>query len=276
MNEDLRLKIEAMASAMRKDIIDMAFHCGGNAHLGGGLSAVEILATLYGAVMNYDSRDPAWRERDRFVMSKGHGVLGFYAALCESGFFPREKLDSFQQNETDLGAHPVMNMDIGIESSNGSLGQGLSFGVGMALSAKLNHEPHRVFVLLGNGECNEGSVWEAVMSAAQYKLANLIAVVDNNGMQSDGFSENIVCLGPLAEKFEAFGWNVHRIDGHDPSMIYDALTGLSTDKPTVVIADTVKGKGFSFMENKPEWHHNRLTQSLYDQALAELEVNGDE
>lgn len=272
MTEELQMNVEKMAKAMRKNILYMAYNCGGNAHLGGGLSVVEILAALYGAVLHYDANNPRWDDRDRFIMSKGHGVLGYYAALCEAGFFSKELLNSFQQNDTDLVAHPVMNLNIGIESSNGSLGQGLSFGVGIALSAIQKKQSHKVFVLLGNGECNEGSVWEAIMSASQYKLSNLIAVVDNNRQQSDGYSENIMNLEPLANKFESFGWNVLVVDGHDISAIYQALTSTIADKPTVVIANTIKGKGISFMENKPEWHHNRLTKNYYEQALAELEV----
>jgi len=272
LTKELQIKVENIAKTMRKNILYMAYNCGGNAHLGGGLSTVEILATLYGAVLRYDANNPLWDNRDRFIMSKGHGVLGYYAALCEAGFLSKELLNSFQQNETDLVAHPVMNLDIGIESSNGSLGQGLSFGVGMALSAMLKKQSHKVFVLLGNGECNEGSVWEAIMSASQYKLSNLLAVVDNNRQQSDGNSENIMNLEPFTDKFESFGWNVLVVDGHDIFSIYQALNQTNADKPTVVIANTIKGKGISFMENKPEWHHNRLTKNYYEQALAELEV----
>jgi transketolase len=251
----------------------MANNCGGSAHLGGGLSSVELLATLYGAVLRYDAGSPRWAGRDRFIMSKGHGVLSYYAALCEAGFFSKELLDTFQQNETDLGAHPVMNMELGMEASNGSLGQGLSLGVGIALSAKLNKQDFRVFVLLGNGECNEGAVWEAAMSAAQYELTNLVIIVDNNEMQSDGDSKNIIGMGSLVDKFNSFGWAASSVDGHSIPSIYDALTNLSADKPTAVIASTIKGKGVSFMENRPEWHHNRLSRTLYENAMAELELH---
>jgi transketolase len=256
---------------MRRDIIDMAYECGGNAHLGAGLSRVEIMAVLYGAVMNFDAGNPEDPLRDRFILSKGHGVLGYYSALAEAGVFPAELLKTFQQNGTDLVAHPVMNQRLGIESSNGSLGQGLSFAVGIALSARLNAGEFHTYALLGNGECNEGSVWEAVMSAAQFRLDNLTIVVDCNEMQSDGDSGEIISLEPVADKFSAFGWDAVSVDGHDARELQGALSAMGRDgRPKAVIAKTIKGKGVSFMENSRDWHHNRLTQSLYESALAEI------
>jgi transketolase len=227
---------------------------------------------LYGAVLKFDPADPEWPERDRFILSKGHGVLGYYAALAEAGFFPKSLLAEYQRNETDLGAHPVRQPRLGIESTNGSLGQGLSYGLGLALGAKMKGLGHRVFVLLGNGECDEGSVWEAVMAAAQFKLDNLTAIVDDNGQQSDGPSPEIIDLSPLAGKFQSFGWQTLEADGHDHAALFEALSGPpAPGRPRVLVARTVKGKGVSFMENKPEWHHNRLTANLYEQALSELE-----
>jgi transketolase len=250
----------------------MAYECGGNAHLGAGLSIVEILSVLYGRVLRYDPANPSMEDRDRFILSKGHGVLGYYAILAESGFFPAELLKTFQQNGTDLVAHPVMNLALGIESSNGSLGQGLSYAVGVALYAKLYGRKYHTYVLLGNGECNEGSVWEAAMSAPQFKLDNLTAIVDDNGMQSDGTSADIMAMSPIEGKFSSFGWDAATVDGHDTGALYAALSARgASGKPRAVIAKTIKGKGISFMENNKDWHHNRLTKALYEQAVAELE-----
>jgi transketolase len=263
-------KINNMAERMRRRILDVSYSCNASAHLGGGLSIVEITATLYGAVLRYDAKNTAWEDRDRFILSKGHGVLGFYSALLEAGIISEEIFASFQTNESDLVAHPVMNISLGIESSNGSLGQGLSMGVGLALAAKRKNMKHKVYVLLGNGECNEGSIWEAVMSAAHFKLDNLIAIVDNNCFQSDGKSETIMDCGDFSDKWRSFGWSVCSVDGHNVSELYDAfIEGNMKDKPKAVIAHTIKGKGVSFMENNNEWHHNRLTKVLYDQALQE-------
>jgi len=262
--------ISSMAEKMRKDILDISHSCNMSVHLGGGLSMVDITATLYGAVLNYDPKNPGWDERDRFILSKGHGVLGFYSALLEGGVISREIFETFQTNESDLIAHPVMNLSLGIESSNGSLGQGLSMGVGLALAAKKKEKKHKIYVLLGNGECNEGSVWEAAMSASHYRLDNLIAIVDNNCFQSDGRSEGIMNCGNIEDKWKSFGWNARSVNGHNISQIYDAFMNHSIENmPKVIVANTVKGKGVSFMENNNEWHHNRLTKTQYDQAVLE-------
>jgi transketolase len=264
-------KIKNMAKKMRRKILDVSHSCNVNAHLGGGLSMVDITATLYGAVLRYDAKNPTWKDRDRFILSKGHGVLGYYSALLEAGIISEEIFATFQMNESDLMAHPVMNVPLGIESSNGSLGQGLSMGVGLALAAKRKNMKHRIYVLLGNGECNEGAVWEAIMSAAHFKLDNLIAVVDNNCFQSDGKSETVMDCGALAEKWASFGWNVCSANGHNILELYNAFVeGNVENKPKAVIAHTIKGKGVSFMENNNEWHHNRLTKVHYDQALQEM------
>lgn len=264
-------KIKDMARKMRRRILDVSHSCNVNAHLGGGLSIVDIMATLYGAVLKYDVKNPAWEERDRFILSKGHGILGFYSALLMAGIISEEVFMSFQTNDSDLIAHPVMNVPLGIESSNGSLGQGLSMGVGLALAAKRKSMKHKIYVLLGNGECNEGAVWEAIMSAAHFKLGNLIAIVDNNCMQSDGKSELVMNCGNPEDKWKSFGWNVCAVDGHNLTEIYNAFVeGHVEDKPKVIIAYTIKGKGVSFMENNNEWHHNRLTKTHYEQALREM------
>ncbi|MBT4987022.1 MAG: transketolase [Proteobacteria bacterium] len=267
-------KIEDMAKNMRRKILDVSYSCNASAHIGGSLSMVDIMATLYGAVLRYDLKDTNWEDRDRFILSKGHGALGYYSALLESGMISEQKFATFQTNESELTAHPVMNLSLGIESSNGSLGQGLSMAVGLALAAKRKSKKHNVYVLLGNGECNEGSVWEAVMSAAHFNLDNLIAIVDNNGFQNDGDSEGILSAGDIGNKWNSFGWNVCPVDGHDISKLYNVLVGYMVEnKPKVVIANTIKGKGVSFMENNNEWHHNRLTEALYKQGLQEM-VNG--
>ena len=267
-------RIEDMATKMRRMILDMSHSCDRSAHIGGGLSVVDIVATLYGAVLKYDSQNAAWEERDRFIMSKGHGALGYYSALSAAGFISESIIATYQTNESDLTAHPVMNMPLGIESSNGSLGQGLSMGIGLALAAKRKAEKHNIYVLLGNGECNEGAVWEAIMSAAHYKLDNLTAIVDNNGLQNDGDSGTIMDCGDVGARWSSFGWNVCSVDGHDIQELYDAFTGRDVpNKPKVVIAHTIKGKGVSFMENNNEWHHNRLTKKHYEQALQEMGEN---
>lgn len=264
-------EIQAMAKTMRKKILDISYACNLSTHLGGGLSMVDLMATLYGRVLRFDPSNPHWEGRDRFILSKGHGVLGYFSALLVSGVIDEETFRTFQTNESDLIAHPVMNLDLGIESSNGSLGQGLSMGVGIALACKKKQNDINVYVYMGDGECNEGSVWEAVMSAAQLKLDNLTAVVDYNKLQSDGDARQIIDLGDLAKRFESFGWEVHEIDGHDITQIINAFeTTTQTRLPKVLVAHTVKGKGISFMENNNEWHHNRLTNANYELALGEL------
>jgi transketolase len=265
--------IEQMAFRMRRRILDMSLRCEGPTHLGGGLSLVEIMAVLYGSVMNFRSEDPHWPDRDRFILSKGHGVLGLYTALVEASIIDEETFSQFKVDDSPLIAHPVMNLDLGIESSNGSLGQGLSLAVGMAWAARRKNKHHKMYVVLGDGECNEGSVWEAAMSASQLCLGNIVAVVDNNGFQSDGATEDIISSAQLAEKWKSFGWNVREVDGHEVSQLLTALTSdLPQDRPTCVVARTIKGKGIDFMESNNEWHHNRLTQAMYEKALAALEA----
>jgi len=265
-------KVINMAKMMRRKILDISHTCNLSAHLGGGLSMVDITATLYGAVLRYEKHNPAWEGRDRFILSKGHGVLGFFSALLAAEIITEEQFASFQTNGSDLIAHPVMNIPLGIESSNGSLGQGLSLGVGLAMAAKRKGMKHKIYVLLGDGECNEGAVWEAIMSAAQLKLDNLVAIVDYNKHQSDGEGKSIIDFGNFGEKWACFGWNACSVDGHSIPDLYNAFVdGNIENKPKVVIAHTIKGKGVSFMENKNEWHHNRLTKAHYERALQEME-----
>jgi transketolase len=267
-------EINVMAKTMRQKILEISHTCNQSAHLGGGLSMVEIMSVLYGRVLRFDPKNPRWQNRDRFILSKGHGVLGYFPALLLSGIISDEVIKTFKTNGSDLIAHPVMNLDLGIESSNGSLGQGLSMGVGIALAAKKKHCEFNTYVYMGDGECNEGSVWEAVMSAAQLGLDNLTAIVDYNKLQSDGDARQIIDFTDLAGKFKAFGWDVREIDGHDIAQIVDAFEAPRVvGCPRVLVAHTVKGKGISFMENNNEWHHNRLTKANYDLALAELGIS---
>jgi len=263
--------IREMSRRMRLKILEVSHVCNQSAHLGGGLSMVELMATLYGSVLRFDVADPRWEGRDRFILSKGHGVLGYFAALWAAGIISEEELATYKHNESHLIAHPVMNLDLGIESSNGSLGQGLSMGVGLALAARKRQRDHRIFVYLGDGECNEGSVWEAAMSASHYRLDNLTAILDHNGLQSDGASQSVMEPGDFSEKWRSFGWHAVTVDGHDVEAIHQAFSVPHEDgKPKVLVARTVKGKGVPFMENNNEWHHNRLSKAAYDRALQEM------
>jgi len=258
---------------MRKNILDMALSAGASSsHFGGGLSIVEITATLYGAIMSYDPKKPEWSERDRFILSKGHGVLGYYTALVEAGLVPVEDLLTFEKSESYLVGHPVINREKGIEFSNGSLGMGLSLGIGVALVGKQRKSKHKIYVLMGDGECNEGSVWEAAMAASQFKLDNLVGIVDKNNFQQTGSNSEIMSVGDLAAKWSGFGWDVVEVDGHNVGELYDAfLRDNPQDKPVSIIANTIKGKGFSFAENNNAWHHATLSKSQYELAVEELE-----
>ena len=273
-------EIEEKARMMRKLGIDMglvAVREGAGAHLGPGYSIAELTATLYFHVMKHDPKNPRWEDRDRFILSKGHGVLGYYTALALSGYFPVEQLLTFDTDESDLVGHPCMNLKYGIEASTGSLGHGLSIAVGYALAGKLDHKLFSVFCLLGDGECDEGSVWEAVMAANQYSLDNLVAIVDRNRLQSDGLSREIIQMDDMAEKWRSFGWLVREIDGHDVGEIIDALHIKSrpVGRPYVIIAHTTKGKGVSFFEDDNAWHYGRLTDEQAKQAYAELGFSED-
>ena len=279
MSEEKIEYISELAKKMRISAIEMGYNAGKNgAHFGGGLSCIEILACLYGGVMNIDPKNPTAEKRDIFIMSKAHGVLALYTALAHTGFFPVEDLKTFEQNETELPGHPVMNPARGIEFSGGSLGMGLSQGVGVALAYKRKNIDNHVFVLLGDGELDEGEVWEAAMSAAHFKLDNLIVIVDKNKLQLDGATFDIMDLFDIDKKFSAFGFDTYSIDGHDILKLYEVLKNAVENKnsrPKVIIADTVKGKGISFMENRVEWHHAALSQKQYEVAMLELgiEVN---
>lgn len=270
MKEDLTRH----ARHMRQLALRMAFQCGTSAHLGGGLSLIEILAVLYGEIMNAGDLRLPYAMRDKFILSKGHGVLGLYAALAEFGIIDEALLDTFQQDGSDLIAHPVMKPEIGLESSNGSLGQGISMAVGLALAAKKKGYGYQTYVVCGDGECNEGSVWEAAMSAVQFRLDNLTVTIDNNMLQSDGDSRKIMgAAAHYGDMLRAAGFQVLEVNGHDLGELTEAYQAPHAEgKPKAVIAHTVKGKGISFMENNNSWHHNRLTEKQYEEAIRELEA----
>lgn len=265
---------------LREDMLKMTYASGRTgAHIGPALSLTEILAVLYFKIMNFNPKDVESEDRDRLIMSKGHGVIAQYAVLKELGLISEEELLTFKHNETRLYAHPSINSELGIEFSSGSLGQGLSLGVGVALA--LRHKKNttsKVYVILGDGECNEGSIWEAVMSACHFKLDNLVIIVDKNDIQYDDFCDNVISMKPLDKKFEAFGCKTLCVDGHDINSLEQTFKVEHAGQPLCVIAQTVKGKGVSFMENEPKWHNNVLTEALYNQAISELEgefKNGD-
>lgn len=259
------------AKLIRRKIIDIAHSCGESCHLGGSLSMVDVLSVLYGQVMNYKATDLAYPDRDIFILSKGHCVLGYYSTMNVFGLLTDDVLNTFQKNGSHLIAHPVKNLDLGIESSNGSLGQGLSFGLGMGLGMRLKNEDRFVYVMIGDGECNEGSVWESAASAAEFGVGNLIAIVDVNGLRNDG--QNLTYKTPvdLVKVWESFGWHVQVVDGHKHENLSLAFSNAKAfrDKPSVILAKTVKGKGVSFMEGNNDWHHNRVTSKIYDQIKDE-------
>lgn len=266
-------KCKTAALAMRKNIVQMTYRSGSiGAHIGGSLSMVEIMAVLYLAVLRYDLSNTLNDKRDRFILSKGHGAMTLYAALHQVGVLSDEELEGFKSNDTILGAHPSMNREKLIEFSSGSLGQGLSLGVGVCLGLERSKNyDSKVYVLLGDGECNEGSVWEAAMAASHYRLNHLVAIIDQNHLQYDGTTAEVMDMGSAESKWKSFGWDVITADGHSIEDLYDAFR-TEHERPLAIIANTIKGKGISFMENNALWHNNRLSEKQYEQALAELEA----
>ncbi len=248
-------------------------HGAKSSHVGSNLSMAELLAVLYGKILRVDPNNPKWPERDRFILSKGHACAALYAVLAERGFFPLEWLKSFYQNGAPLAGHASHATVPGVEISTGSLGHGLSIGTGMALAAKRDGKEHRVFVLMSDGECDEGSNWESALFAPQHKLDNLIVIVDYNKIQSLGTVKEVIDLEPFAGKWRAFGWSVREIDGHDLDQIDAVLSSVPFEpgRPSCMIAHTIKGKGVTFMENKLLWHYRSPQGEEYEAALAELE-----
>ena len=264
-------ELKDIAKKVRRGIID-AVYSGKSGHPGGALSCADILTYLYFNEMNIDPSNPKMENRDRFILSKGHASAAIYSVLANRGFFPIEDLKTFRKNGSYLQGHPDLKKVPGVDMTSGSLGQGLSVANGMALAGKLDNKDYYVYVMLGDGEIEEGQVWEAAMSSSHYKLNNVIAFVDFNGLQIDGEVKNVMNVTPIKEKFDAFGWNTIEIDGHDFSEIENAIKKAkeSKDKPTAIIAHTTKGKGVSFMENQAGWHGKAPDEAQYNQAVAEL------
>ena len=264
-----------LAWLIRRNGLEMS-HISRGSHIGSVFSVAEIMAVLYTGVLNVDPRDPKKKDRDMLVLSKGHAGSAVYAALAETGFFPVEQLKTHYADGSILSGHVSHKGVPGVEISTGSLGHGLSIGVGIALGHRMDREERRTYVVLGDGECDEGAIWEAALQAAQYGLDRLIAVVDYNHMQSLDFVDKTLALEPFDEKWKAFGWNVKRVDGHDPDALKDAfdwaMGNAGTGKPTVILAHTVKGKGVSFMENNILWHYRTPQGDEYEAALRELEA----
>lgn len=272
LQEEIK-KCENAARQIRRDIIDMAYAAGKTgAHLGGSLSIAEILAALYCGTIRYDIKNPDWQERDRVILSKGHAAMALYSAMSQAGIISKDELLSFKQNGSRISGHPSLKTP-GIEFASGSLGQGLSLGVGVCLAlAKQKNFIPKVYVLLGDGECDEGSVWEAAASAAHFGLKQLVAIVDENKLQYDGSTKKVMSMESTEQKWKSFGWNVIKLDGHNISALLDAYRQ-ETDKPLVILAQTVKGKGISYMEGNKNFHNSRLTKKQYEQAIMELEAS---
>jgi transketolase len=264
-------QLQAICRTVRRDIITM-LTASKSGHPGGSLSAVELLVTLYFDVMKHDPKNPTWPDRDRFILSKGHAAPVLYSVLAESGYTPKESLNTLRRIGSIYQGHPDRRFIPALEASTGSLGVGLSLGIGMAEAARLDKSPSRTFVVLGDGEIQEGQIWEAAMYAAHHHLDNLVAIVDYNKIQLDGFIKDILAIEPLADKWLAFGWNVIEIDGHDVKKVQEAyaMAAATKGKPTVIIAHTVKGKGVSFMENNPKYHGVAPTQEEMVLALEEI------
>lgn len=271
MKQDKISELKSVARHARKLIVEMLISAGCG-HPGGALSSIDIMTALYFDIMKIDPQSPQWDERDRFILSKGHSSIGLYSILHLRGFMDRETLMTFRQDNSLLCGHPDMHKVAGVEMSTGSLGHGLSVGAGMAVAAKYDVKAHRIFVLMGDGETQEGSIWEAAMFASHHGLDNLVGIVDRNMIQIDGCTEDILALEPYKAKWEGFGWHVVEIDGHDFSQISESLGKAPQvqGKPTLVLANTVKGKGISFMEHNPAWHGGGLKGEHAETALNEV------
>jgi transketolase len=264
-----------MAYQLRCDVVEMV-HQGGSGHPGGSFSSAEIVATLYWHVMHVDPTNPRWEERDRFILSKGHSAPILYAALGEKGYFDTAHFSKLRVIDSILQGHPDMNKTPGVDMTTGSLGQGLAAGLGMALAGRRLERDYTVYVLLSDGEVQEGMVWETAMAAAHFKAHRLTAIVDVNHLQTDGPTETIMTIEPLADKWRAFGWHVQTVDGHDVAALMDAFDERGTDgagKPRVLLCDTIKGKGVSYMEKVTEWHSHAIDDAQREIALRELQAH---
>ncbi len=265
------IEIENKAKEIRKDIIEQVYRAN-SGHPGGSLSIADIMAVLYFDELNIDEKNPKWEDRDRLILSKGHCSPALYGALAERGYFEKEDLKGFRNINSKLQGHPNMNDVPGVDMSSGSLGQGLSVANGMAISGKMDKKEYRVYCILGDGEIEEGQVWEAAMAANKYSLDNLCVIVDNNNLQIDGTIEEVMSSYPIDKKFESFGFNVVTINGHDIQKIKDAFSAArnTKGKPTCIIAKTIKGKGVSFMENQVGWHGKAPNKEQYDEAMRDF------
>jgi transketolase len=265
-------ELKTIARKMRRDIVNM-IGTAGSGHPGGSLSAVEIMTALYFKVLKHDPADHHWEDRDRFILSKGHAAPVLYAALCESGYLPESELQTLRKIDSRLQGHPECTLTPGVEMSAGALGQGLSFAIGVAIAGRLDARDYYTYVLMGDGECDEGQVWEAAMAAAHFKLDKLIAIVDNNGIQIDGWNKDVMNIEPFADKWKSFNWNVIEIQGNDLAQVIGALEKArsSSGQPTVIIAHTTKGEGVSFMQNNPDFHGKAPNAEEMKKALKELE-----
>jgi len=261
---------KALALKIRKHAVSMT-STGGSSHIGSILSIADILAVLYGSILNYNSSSPKWKNRDRFILSKGHAGAGVYAALAESGFMSTDKLKTHYQDGSDLSGHVSHKGIPGVEFSTGSLGHGLPVATGMALAARINQQHHKVYVLMSDGECDEGSNWEAALFAPHHKLDNLVVIIDRNKLQSIHSTEDTLGLEPFVDKWQAFGWNVIEVDGHNHEQLLSACESSVVGKPLCIVANTTKGKGVSFMENQVLWHYRSPQGEEYDAAINELE-----
>jgi len=276
MDADSIRILHTTAAETRKQLLRIIYDAGGG-HTGGALSSVDILVSLYFHTLKYDPKNPEDPARDRFILSKGHSVEGFYCVLARAGYFPQKELQTYGQFGSRLYGHPTMKVP-GVEVPTGALGHGLPIGVGMAIAGKRDNSNYRVFVLMGDGEQAEGSVWEAAMSASHYKLDNLVGIIDYNQLQISGTVDSVMGLSPLDERWRSFGWNVVEVAGND----IEQLTGLFDrlplvhGKPTLVLAHTTKGKGVSFIENQAVWHHHVPTKEQYEQAVVELDRSIEE
>ncbi len=266
-------KLDDTSIAIRREILDV-LSCARRGHVGSAFSIIEVLRVLYDDVLRVDPSNPGWADRDRFILSKGHGCLALYVMLERKGFFSHDVLNTFCEADSILGGHPQYGKIPGIEASTGSLGHGLSIGVGIALSAVMDKKDFRTFVLLGDGECNEGTVWEAAMSASKYKLSRLTAIVDYNKMQCYSSTFEVQDLEPFADKWRSFGFHVEETDGHDISSLKKVLSAapIHDEKPSVLISHSIKGKGISMIENNASWHHkSRMDDSLMDDLYDSLD-----
>lgn len=271
--EELVKFLTNKSADIRTKVVQLVVTAGGG-HVGGGISMTEILLTMYYHVLNIDPKNPKKADRDRFILSKGHGGVGICPVLADVGYYDESMMCDFNQYLSPFGMHPDMNKVPGIDMSTGSLGHGLPISVGLAIGARLKKESWRTFCLMGDGECNEGTVWEAAMSAAHFKLGNLIAIIDRNRLMIDGPVEEIMEVEPFEDKWKAFGWSTKVIDGHDYNALLDTfenLPAVDSKVPTVVICNTKKGRGISFMENVTKWHYGGIDEELEKQAIAEID-----